>query len=85
MLVGEFISVMDEEIENLEKAVAERDSEMITHCAHKMKGAAANMMVEDVRKYCGEMQRADKSDAAVLQRIMSSIRVTYGEFRAIFR
>jgi HPt (histidine-containing phosphotransfer) domain-containing protein len=83
MLMEEFLSVMDEELENLKNAVQADDGDMIKHYAHKMKGAAANMMVEDVREYCHQLQDADKSDKQLVAELYANIERTYGEFKAL--
>jgi len=85
MLMEEFLNVMDEEMLILKKAVEESDADMITHVAHKMKGAAANMMVEDVRRPCSELQTADKTDGALVEGLCGSIDRSYKEFRGYFR
>lgn len=85
MLLDEFIDVMDEEVAHLEKAVDSGDAEMIKHYAHKMKGASANMMVEDMRHFCSELQNADKSDKALVADLLDNIRKSYAEFRGLFR
>jgi len=85
MLLGEFIKVMDEETANLKKAVDENDAEMITHVAHKMKGASANMMVENIRTYCAELQNADKSDRNLVLTLLANIEKNVSEFREKFK
>ncbi|PLX70596.1 MAG: hypothetical protein C0602_03560 [Denitrovibrio sp.] len=84
MLLDEFISVMDEEVVNLEKSVKEDDRENITHYAHKMKGAAANMMAEDIRLYSSELQNADKADREMVNTLLSNIKRSVEEFKAQF-
>lgn len=85
MLLDEFISVMDEEVVNLENAVNSGDSEMITHYAHKMKGASANMMLDELKNFCSDLQIADKSDAALVDSLQKSIKASYADFRGMFR
>jgi HPt (histidine-containing phosphotransfer) domain-containing protein len=83
MLMDEFFSVMDEEIVLLEKAVSASDADQIKHVAHKMKGAAANMMVEELRQYCSELQDSDKSDQAKSEDLLNKIKSTYEIFKSI--
>jgi HPt (histidine-containing phosphotransfer) domain-containing protein len=83
MLLEEFLSVMDEEIVNLKASVDAQDAEMIKHYAHKMKGASANMMVEDVREFCSRLQNADKSDKELVSELYESITASYAEFKAL--
>lgn len=84
MLMDEFFSVMTEELENLKKAVAERNSDMITHVAHKMKGAAAGMMVENLRNLCSEMQNVNKSDIRLVRLLLVQIGCCFSRFRGLF-
>lgn len=84
MLLEEFFSVMDEEIDKLESVVKAGDAEQIRHVAHKMKGASANMMVEDMRAYCSELQDADKTDAKLVESLFSKIVESYKEFKGLF-
>ncbi len=85
MLMEEFLDVLDEEIVTLGNAVKSGDADMITHVAHKMKGAAANMMVEDLSDYCCKMQKADKSDTALINELLTKIQDSYSSFRSLFR
>lgn len=84
MLLDEFFSVMDEEILLLHKAIDENDAELIKHHAHKMKGAAANMMVDELREYCHQLQDADKSDKDLVNGLFVKIEGTYTEFKTLF-
>lgn len=84
MLMDEFISVMDEEYLNLRNAVYANDKEMTTHTAHKMKGAAAGMMVTGLQELCAEMQNADKSDRDNVKLSLIRIHCCYNKFRALF-
>ena len=81
MLLEEFVSVMDEELENLCKAVENGSADEIKHYAHKMKGAAANMMAEDIRFYCNELQNADKTDTAKVKELYENIKKSVAEFK----
>jgi len=83
MLLGEFKTVMDEEIENLKKAVDSDDAEQITQVAHKMKGASANMMAEDIRSYCAVLQTADKNDKELVGSLYENILRSVQEFREL--
>jgi len=83
MLLEEFVSVMDEEIENLKGAVAGGDADEITHYAQKMKGASANMMVEELREFCCQLQKADKADKALVDELTESIEGSYAEFKGL--
>lgn len=84
MLLEEFMSVMDEEVENLREAVAADNADQITHVAHKMKGAAANMMAEDIRAYCEELQKVDKDDKSLVNSLYSNIDRSVKEFKELF-
>lgn len=84
MLLDEFISVMDEEAVNLRDSVEEDDHEKITHYAHKIKGAAANMMAEDIRSYTSELQKADKTDRVLVETLLNNILRSIDEFKAQF-
>ncbi|PLX67067.1 MAG: hypothetical protein C0603_10415 [Denitrovibrio sp.] len=85
MLLEEFLNVLDEEIILLANAVSDGDADMVTHVAHKMKGAAANMMVEDLRKYSCDLQSADKADTDLVADLLGKIQKSYSAFRALFR
>jgi HPt (histidine-containing phosphotransfer) domain-containing protein len=85
MLLGEFFNAVDEEMVLLEKAVKERDGEMVTHVSHKMKGASANMMVEPLRTYMETMQKMDKADYEEMDNLFEKSKKTYSEFREHFR
>ncbi|ADD69466.1 Hpt protein [Denitrovibrio acetiphilus DSM 12809] len=85
MLLEEFINVMDEEILNLSRSVADSEPEFIKHYAHKMKGAAANMMVDELCALCSEMQNADKNDKALTTRLLTEIESCYGEFKSLIK
>lgn len=84
VLMEEFISVMDEEILNLRDSVYAGDREIITHVAHKMKGAAAGMMVLRMQELCAAMQTADKSDINRIKLLLIQIICCYSKFRALF-
>ncbi|MGE4266899.1 MAG: response regulator [Deferribacterales bacterium] len=84
MLMEEFISVMDEEYQNLRNAIYSKDKEMITHVAHKMKGASAGMMVTGLQELCAGMQNADKSDINNIKLLLIRIHCCYSKFRALF-
>ncbi|MGE4318436.1 MAG: response regulator [Deferribacterales bacterium] len=81
MLMKEFLTVFDEEIANLKNAIAENSPEDITHVAHKMKGAAANMQAESLCGYCSKMQSADKNNTAELNMLYSRIYCSYCFFK----
>ncbi|WP_303850089.1 response regulator [Seleniivibrio woodruffii] len=84
MLMEEFIAVMDEEILNLRDSVFAGDKEIITHVAHKMKGAAAGMMVLRLQELCASMQTAEKSDRNRIKLLLIQIICCYSKFRALF-
>jgi HPt (histidine-containing phosphotransfer) domain-containing protein len=84
MLLDEFFSVMEEEIAALRSAIEKDDAELIRHHAHKMKGAAANMMVEDLREHCHDLQDADKNDKKLVNDLFAKIEASYAEFRSLF-
>lgn len=84
MLTGEFLNVMAEEITNLNNAVSEDNREMITHVAHKMKGASANMMAETLRQLCSDMQNVDKSDSLKVSILKSKINCAFLAFKSLF-
>jgi len=75
---------MEEELQNLKDSVKKEDAELIKHYAHKMKGAAANMMVEDLRGYCHQLQDADKSDKEVVNSLVINIESSFKEFKNLF-
>lgn len=84
MLMDEFFSVMNEEVVNLKKAIDDNNPEMITHVAHKMKGAAAGMMVLKLQELCAQMQNADKSKINDTKLLFIQINCVYIRFRALF-
>jgi len=84
MLLDEFFSVVDEEIAALYTAIENGDAELIRHYAHKMKGASANMMAEDLREACHELQDADKNDKQLVNDLFLKIKGRYSEFRSLF-
>jgi len=84
MLIEEFFTVIDEELEKLDSFIKAGDAEQIRHIAHKMKGASANMMVEDMRKYCSDLQDADKADTELVESLFSNILSSYKEFKGLF-
>ncbi len=81
MLMKEFLAVFDEEIVNLKNAMTGSSAEDITHVAHKMKGAAANMQAESLREYCSKMQAADKRNTAELNMLYNRIYCSYCFFK----
>lgn len=81
MLMDEFILVFDEEVVNLKKAVKEKNAEMTTHVAHKMKGAAANMHTELLRSLCAQMQETDKNDHHAVTALYRKIYSSYCAFK----
>jgi len=85
MLLDEFLDVMDEEVVNLDKAVASGNAEQITHVAHKMKGASANMMVIKLSGLCNDLQKADKSNSAEVLALLADIKKEYASFRSKFK
>ncbi len=84
LLMEEFFSVMDEEILNLRDSVFAGDKEIITHVAHKMKGAAAGMMVLRMQELCAAMQTSEKSDINKIKLLLIQIICCYSKFRALF-
>jgi two-component system sensor histidine kinase EvgS len=84
MLMDEFFSVMDEELGNLKKSIDENSPEMITHVAHKMKGAAAGMMVLKLQELCAQMQNANKSEINAIKLLFIKISCVYIKFKALF-
>lgn len=84
MLADEFISVFDEEIINLEKAINDSSPDMITHVAHKMKGAAANMQIEKLKDLCAEMQKSGKDEPDRLKRLFDGISCAYCSFKKVY-
>jgi len=84
VLMDEFFGVMDEELLNLRDSVFAGDKDIITHVAHKMKGAAAGMMVLRLQELCAAMQTADKSDLNRIKLLLIQINCCYSKFRALF-
>jgi HPt (histidine-containing phosphotransfer) domain-containing protein len=85
MLTEEFLNVMDEEMASLGKAIEANDGEMITHLAHKMKGACASMMIEPLRTNMETLQKIDKSEKEQIKGLYESSVPEYATFRAKFR
>ena len=81
MLMHEFIEVFNEEIVNLKNSITDKDSDMITHVAHKMKGAAANMHIETIRELCAQLQNLDKRNIKQTHMLYSKIYCAYRQFK----
>lgn len=81
MLLDEFISSFEEELAELKKAIEENNPEMITHIAHKMKGAAANMQMEPLRDLCADMQQIEKNNSFKLTHLFERISSSYNSFK----
>lgn len=83
MLTEEFVKAVDEEITALNKALIDYDGDMITHLAHKIKGAAANMRMERLRDICSDLQNIEKNDNLTTGRLICELNSAYNAIRTV--
>lgn len=62
-ILGKFQERCDEDLEALEKAVFDGDSESVARLAHRMKGASANASASGLQRHASEIERAARHEA----------------------
>jgi CheY-like chemotaxis protein len=85
-LIHAFIQSGEQVLAELDAAVRTQDRDRMGRAAHKLKGAAANMYAEAVRKACAELEEhaAQWTDAELqqhLQRLSSDVQHAMGALR----
>jgi len=83
-LLDEFFIIVDRDMSNLREAIDEGNDEMITHIAHKLKGACGNMLVEPMRECMEKLQDIDKSEKDEIVRLFELSETSYQELKKLF-
>jgi signal transduction histidine kinase/CheY-like chemotaxis protein/HPt (histidine-containing phosphotransfer) domain-containing protein len=74
---------LDRDLESLTKSVQERNPKAIAASAHKIKGAAANVSAEDVRRIAAELEKLGRADAlAESESMLQSLTQQVSAFRS---
>lgn len=79
-LIQGYMEALPEEITKLENAIAVAESHQAGELAHKIKGAAANMSCQKLRKIAADMERAGKEDdLPALQELVPRLREEFDQ------
>ena len=85
-LLAEFIKVTDEDIANLQEAVAHHQDNQVTSLAHRIKGAAAVIGAEQLTRLTQLLENAGRSgQQEQYQDLLTEIENSYSAVAAIIR
>ena len=84
MLLDNFFLTLDIDLQNIQNAIDEKDSNKIVHAAHYLKGSCANLMMNDAKDILEEIETKAKDsqiafDLTQLKYIFKEIKKIYSE------
>ena len=84
MLLDNFFLTLDIDLQNIQNAIDEKDSNKIVHAAHYLKGSCANLMMNDAKDILEEIETKAKGsqiafDLTQLKYIFKEIKKIYSE------